>query len=325
MRTYGDSLLRELTIDVLTELAGKDNMTTVVRTLPFAISNAFYEKLLLHYDLEDLCIHLHLLPQSHKESKSYTIKRGDVLEAYFAAIEKDISRFGQGSGEIYDWLFKVMALRLKSGLPANAGMPNPKTPSIGNIPRTAPQTMLKTDKDISEDCYERSRTENNVDSYQNVVTRPITELKENSIPRSKLCRDLPRKTKAVGFRIWWDNWKAEQTSPEPPISTSTAPQLIRQHTRDSLSVTQLQLHNFRQSVFAKMKTTLRHVCATRVEAQQLPELEAFWIEMKSYFDDRLDKINEVEPTQVTLLYYYRVSLPFSLINSLVICEYSTQG
>jgi len=292
MRTYGDSLLRELTIDILTELAGKHNMTMVVHTLPFAISNAFYENLLSHFDLEDLCIPLRSLA---KGSKSYAVKRGDVLEAYVAAIEKDISRFGQGSREIYDWLFKVLALRLRSGLRTCTG--TTKNWSLGNVNPLVVQTVLKTDEDLCKEVDAESGIEGCFGpGDQNAVVR-TAELPEHSIQATLIaCQTKPRNDTAGGQRIWWDNWKAEQ-----PISISN---LVRQSPRDRPEfATQLHLHGFRQTIFAKMKATLLRVCATHAKRQQIP---AFWTEMKSFFDVRLKKINEVEPTQLNLLYYYRV-------------------
>ena len=93
MRHYGDSVLRAMTFDIHTELIGKDNVITIVNTRSFTVSNAFYERLLLHYNLEKLCIHLQ---NFLGDSKSLTRKRGDVLEAYIVAIEMDISRGEEG-------------------------------------------------------------------------------------------------------------------------------------------------------------------------------------------------------------------------------------
>ena len=114
MRRYGDSLLRALTYSVLAELLGSQNVTAITNAIPFAVSNAFYERLILHYGLGTLCAQHEMIRSSHK---SLTRKRGDVLESYIAAIEMDISRYSEGYREIRDWLLRVMALRLRTILP----------------------------------------------------------------------------------------------------------------------------------------------------------------------------------------------------------------
>jgi hypothetical protein len=114
LRQYGDSLLRALTYDVLAELLGSQNVPAITSAIQFAVSNAFYERLILHYDLGNLCAQHEMNLTSYK---ALTIKRGDVLESYIAAIEMDISRSREGYKEIRDWLFRVMALRLRTILP----------------------------------------------------------------------------------------------------------------------------------------------------------------------------------------------------------------
>jgi hypothetical protein len=112
---YGDSLLKAMTFDVLSELLGKENFKIISNITPFAISNAFYEQIVLHYGLERLTPY----DRSYaKPSRGTTHARGDLLEAYMAAIEKDISREGQGYREVRDWLFRVLALRLRRLEPA---------------------------------------------------------------------------------------------------------------------------------------------------------------------------------------------------------------
>jgi hypothetical protein len=111
MPHYGDALLKAITFDVLSELLGKDNFKTISNITPLAISNAFYEEIVLHYGLEKLTVCNG--SSSEKPSRGTTHRRGDLLEAYMAAIEKDISRAGQGYREVRDWLFKVLALRLR--------------------------------------------------------------------------------------------------------------------------------------------------------------------------------------------------------------------
>ena len=102
-----------MTYNVLAELFGTNNIMIISSIIPFAVSNMFYERLIQHYNLEKLCkIHeVGLL-----SSKLIARKRGDVLEAYIAAIEMDISRCGYEYREIREWLLRVMTLRLKSVL-----------------------------------------------------------------------------------------------------------------------------------------------------------------------------------------------------------------
>lgn len=107
MRHHGDSLLRTITFGVLSELFGRENASTVLKTISWAVSNAFYEQLVLHYGLEKLC------SQIPVASNGLTRMRGDILEVYMAAIDMDVSRDkGGGYQEIHDWLLKVMAIRL---------------------------------------------------------------------------------------------------------------------------------------------------------------------------------------------------------------------
>ena len=111
MPHYGDALLKAMTFDVLSELLGKDNFKAVSNVMALAISNAFYEQIVLHYGLDKLF--LCERSSAANPSKGRTHRRGDLLEAYMAATEKDISREGQGYREIREWLFRVLALRLR--------------------------------------------------------------------------------------------------------------------------------------------------------------------------------------------------------------------
>jgi hypothetical protein len=99
-----------MTFDVLSELLGKENFKTISNIIPFAISNAFYEQIVLHYGLEKLAPYDR---SSAKPSRGTTHARGDLLEAYMATIEKDVSREGLGYREVRDWLFRVLAIRLR--------------------------------------------------------------------------------------------------------------------------------------------------------------------------------------------------------------------
>ena len=100
-----------MTLDVLSELFGEENSQVIRNITPFAISNAFYEQIYLYYGLDKLSPWV--ASCNEQLSKGLTHRRGDILEAYMAAIEKDISRNGQGYQEVRDWLLKVMALRLQ--------------------------------------------------------------------------------------------------------------------------------------------------------------------------------------------------------------------
>jgi hypothetical protein len=112
MPHYGDALLKAMTFDVLSGLLGYDNFKATSNVMPLAISNAFYEQIVLHYGLDKLTL-WDTGSSAEKPSKGITHRRGDLLEAYMAAIEKDISRDGQGYREVRDWLFRVLALRLR--------------------------------------------------------------------------------------------------------------------------------------------------------------------------------------------------------------------
>ena len=54
MSHYGDVLLKAMTYDILSELLGKDNFNSISNIFLLVISNAFYEQIVLHYDLEKL-------------------------------------------------------------------------------------------------------------------------------------------------------------------------------------------------------------------------------------------------------------------------------
>ena len=77
--------------------------------MPWAVSNAFYERILLHYGLENFRPQL-----SQRDSRTLTVKRGDVLEAYVAGIAMDLSRgVGEGYKEVREWFSRVLRLRLR--------------------------------------------------------------------------------------------------------------------------------------------------------------------------------------------------------------------
>jgi len=109
MRHYGDSLLKTITYDVFAELFGNETDSFINKAMPWAVSNAFYEQIVLHYGLENLKPHLPL-----RDSRGLTVKRGDVLEAYMAGIVMDVTReVGEGYREIRAWFYKMIRLRLR--------------------------------------------------------------------------------------------------------------------------------------------------------------------------------------------------------------------
>jgi hypothetical protein len=109
MRLYGDSLLRTVTYDVLAELFGNENDSMIMKIMNWAVSNAFYEQIVLHYGLD------YLRPElPFADSNRLTVKRGDVLEAYMAGIMMDPSReVGEGYREVRAWFWKIIRLRLR--------------------------------------------------------------------------------------------------------------------------------------------------------------------------------------------------------------------
>ena len=100
-----------MTYRSLIELLGDQEIPSILGLVPFAVSNVFYEQLYLHYDLESVS-------RKHEQSFSgreaaISRKRGDILEAYMAAIQMDTSRGGKGDDEIHRWLRQVLAIRLR--------------------------------------------------------------------------------------------------------------------------------------------------------------------------------------------------------------------
>lgn len=108
MRHHGDSLLRTITLEVLSEIMGKENDSEIMNMIPWAVSNIFYEQIFLHYGFNRLRPGLAVTrPRSLAEN------RGDVVEAYMAGIAMDVAREGgEGYQEIRNWFIKIMTLRL---------------------------------------------------------------------------------------------------------------------------------------------------------------------------------------------------------------------
>jgi len=112
MAQYGDSLLRMITIEVVSDLFGKENASGVMNTCGFAVSNVFYEQLVFHYNLDRLSIPI---SQGSKAlgKKGMKKQQGDLLESYLGAIHQEVSReSGEGHQEIKEWLRNVLTLRM---------------------------------------------------------------------------------------------------------------------------------------------------------------------------------------------------------------------
>jgi hypothetical protein len=204
MRRYGDSLLRAMTFCVLGDLFGSENISTITNVISFAVSNAFYEKLFLHYKLDKLCISYEGI---HKSPKAVAAKRGDVLESYMAAIEMDFSRSGEGHREVCEWLSKVLTLRLKKVLETHShsltrtSKVSPKLiwPDCYGVPQTSP---LPTDDKIEPD-YRRhpSSITSRASVRQIQLHRFRTHLFEKM--RELVCQSSPSTPWQVQVKTFW--------------------------------------------------------------------------------------------------------------------------
>jgi hypothetical protein len=197
-----------MTYDIFGELLGRENKSNLFGTMDFAVSNAFYEKILQHYGLESLSIHETAWTRTDKK---VTIQRGDVLEAYIAGVETDVSRCGDGYREIHTWLYKILSLRL--GKTTNAPEPSrPDIPDTGGIPwqRNADKRETRT---TARDIWWDSRTE----STSNPQPVPVRERQSQQLALiqfrqslfDKMCfflkevhRTLPSIQKAQSMSFW---------------------------------------------------------------------------------------------------------------------------
>lgn len=166
MRHHGDSLLRTVTFEILSELMGNENDSDVMKMMPWAVSNVFYEQIFLHYDFQQLRPGLPLA-----ESKGLTEKRGDVLEAYMAGIAMDISRGGgEGYQEIRDWLYNIMRLRLNKvagGSQADISTRHPESPLL-ELRRSVFDSMKQVVKQVQ--WKTATRTSAQLDFWSRVRT-----------------------------------------------------------------------------------------------------------------------------------------------------------
>jgi hypothetical protein len=279
MPHYGDALLKAITFDVLSEILGKDNFKTISNIIPLAISNAFYEQIVLHYGLEKLT----LCNDSAyaKPSRGTTHRRGDLLEAYMAGIEKDFSREGQGYREVWEWLFKVLVLRLR----------RPGTQD-GPISLCSNGTERQTFTCL---CSPSSSAGTNVTDVGTDVMDSNTSVFK---PPSTLSSTTGGKTSSSKAMDMWhhpDRQTAAQISAEGNHSPMT-----NSRSKDSRSTLNIQLDYFRRLVFDLMKQIVQDLHATGSW-----DVKAFWkilsghlSQLQSIFQDESEKI---------LLFYYRVS------------------
>ena len=267
MRRYGDSLLRTMTYDIFGQLLGRQNNANLFGTMDFAVSNAFYEKILQHYNLESLSIDQ--VPASNKSAKKITIQRGDVLEAYMAGVETDISRCGDGYREIHTWLYKIMALRLGKG---GAGV------SVPPLSRR-PAVSFRDSIDMEFEGYDEVRKPDAVDK---------------------------RDEKISARKIWWD---PKTQPPNDTIQTDTQRPLPA--VRERQSEEQIQLNQFRQSLFDEMCDILREVQRT-IRNPYKAQFSAFWMVFKCYLGG-LQNISHPEEIRVLIHYYRVLSVVFLLI------------
>jgi hypothetical protein len=270
MRRYGDSLLRTMTYDIFGELLGRQSNTNLFGTMDFAVSNAFYEKILQHYNLESLSIDQGSV--HNKSAKKITIQRGDVLEAYMAGVETDISRCGDGYREIHTWLYKIMALRLGKG---GAGA---SVPPVSRRPALSFRDSIDVEFEGSDEVRK---------SKVYAVNKVLDE-------------------RISARNIWWD------PKTQPPNGTiRTDIQRPLPAVRERQSDEQIQLNQFRQSLFDEMCNILREVQRT-IRNPYKTQCTAFWMVFKCYLGG-LQNISHPEEIQV-LIHYYRVhSVVFLLI------------
>ena len=261
MSKYGDILLKAMTADVLAELLGPSNLKEIGRITPFAVSNAFYEQIVFYYDLD--------LWPSEISTTVLQRKRGDILEAYIAAIEKDVSRAGQGYREAREWLLKVLAFRLRRSL-------------------------------LREDLLEEGSIALAHRSLRELLSIPPTESSEVRAKLSVTSSGVSINTPKAGLSQLGGMWFA--TSSENPASGSESLVLQRALTFNSTSD---PVSRFRQIIFEDTRQIFQRTQRTSPSEPQ--SIRAFWIALLDYFD-HLDLQNFILDENLhMLLLYYRVS------------------
>ena len=264
---YGDAILKALTLDVLAELLGAENSQIINNIMPLAISNAFYEQIVLHYKLD--IVYSSMSDGADTNTGNRTHARGDLLEAYMAAIEKDISREGQGYREVRQWLFNIIALRLKRFQVQN-DVGSRGIYSIGTEQQSL--TILPTMfADSTREMFEIES--NHATTILRLETNP-------SIRPASQAMDL------------WRHPSIQSTTKLDPFTIlgSTSPSW--QGTSD--------LNHFRRFLFETMKQTV-----IQTGKNGVPNNNAFWTELSV----RLSQLQESleDDFESILLFYYRVS------------------
>ena len=299
MPQYGDALLKAVTFDVLSELLGKDNLKVITNITPFAISNAFYEQIFLHYGLDKLTSCIEPVSSEVKSSKGTTHRRGDVLEAYMAAIEKDVSRNGQGCREVRNWLLKVMALRLRRAVPTDDTNALYSTgtdhQSFTIMPRLSPQRTS-----VVHACVETAEP-----IISDLVS--IHALNSNA-----------QKSQSKEINIWSQPGQPETSQ---LVAESNGSVMIQWPLRADSASVNVQLHHFRQLIFGYMRQIFYQIYETN--SSPITNVKSFWVTLRCYLDDLQGLI--YEEIELILLFYYRVIF-FVIIfsNFIVICISSTQ-
>ena len=260
-----------MTIDVLSELMGQQNLNAVRNIMPLAISNAFYEQIYIHYGLEKL---------SFGNERSSTHQRGDILEAYMAGIEKDVSRNGQGYQEVRDWLLKVMALRLR--LVASNTDGSSHFYSAGTVHQSF--TVMST--------LSQPSAIGGVSDDEFVTMAPNAVIL--SVPAAE-----PQAIKPSMADTMWST--ANKRGKVHVNTEEKASALLPWTPRMYSSSTSSRLHYFRQFIFENMI----HIF-TQCQAAQSPSqtITLFWKTLKCTMNKAREVISE--ENQMVLLLYYRV-------------------
>jgi hypothetical protein len=244
-----------MTFHILADLFSRDNVAVVLQAVHFAVTNQFYSRLLNHYGLGDLCIHL---PNGLGEFKWLEAK-GDILEAYCAAVEMDPSREGGGYAEVCNWLHEIIAIRLNNTLAARA-------------------------------CLRNSQSHDDSGSKEAIVEGALPEESRNTFIELEVGRGGPgtlteapnghqrRSRTGVDSGVWWDI-EEKHLNPSPGLLASK----MQRHRREPASNMHGQLQSFRQSMFDKMRATLAQI-RSREGRVGTNELRAFWTALKFYLD-----------------------------------------
>lgn len=244
--------------------------------MPFAISNAFYEQIYLHYGLERLS-----LGDEGPSTPRCTHTRGDILEAYMAAIEKDVSRNGQGYQEIRDWLLKVIALRLR--LVALNGDGSSQVYSTGTVHQSF--TVIPA---LSSPRASGGPTNNEL-----VAVEPLAVILSAPATNPQVI-----KTSTPG-----EIWSHANQRARPQVNTEgTSSVILPWNSRLHCSSTASQLYFFRQFIFENM-THIFTQCGPAGTSSK-SRITLFWRTLKSTIDTVQDMISE--ESQMILLLYYRV-------------------